>query len=106
MSICVGDSGLVGAAVFAAPRCARDTVPPSETGRERPRHGAAGAAQAAAPGVVHAPQSLSVSPALAGAKWCRESALDVRANVPRILMWITLSIRWSFCGAHRSFSRG
>ena len=26
MSICVGGSGLVGAAVFAAPRCARDTV--------------------------------------------------------------------------------
>jgi hypothetical protein len=49
MSICVGDSGLVGAAVFAAPRCARDTVhrqrrgvndpgmAPHEPPRRRPR---------------------------------------------------------------------
>ena len=49
MSICVGDSGLVGAAVFAAPWCARDTVrrqgrgvndpglAPQEPPRRRPR---------------------------------------------------------------------
>jgi hypothetical protein len=49
MSICVGDSGLVGAAVFAAPVCARDSVhrqrrgvndpgmAPQEPPRRRPR---------------------------------------------------------------------
>jgi hypothetical protein len=48
--------------------------------------------------------SSFMSPAHAGAGWCLELARDVRANMPRILMWITLSIRWSFRGAHASCS--
>ena len=76
MSICVGDSASDGAAVFAAPRCARDIVQRQRRGvndpgiapRMPPRRG---------PGVVHAPLSSSVSPALVGAECCRESALDL-----------------------------
>jgi len=81
MSTCAGDSASDGAAVFAAPLCARDIVQRQRQGvndpgvapHKPPRRG---------PGVVHAPLSSSVSPAVVDAVWRRESALDARANVP------------------------
>src|SRR5207237_1398569 len=73
MSICVGDSESGGAAVFAAPLCARDIVQRQRRGvddppiapRVPPRRG---------PRAVHAPPALAVGPARARAKLARGEA--------------------------------
>jgi hypothetical protein len=101
MSVCVGDSASAGAAFFAAPGCARDIVQRQRWGVNDPGI-APPKPPRCGPGVVHAPLSLSVSPARVAAEWRRRSAFDLHANVPRIVMWITLSTRWLFCGAHAS----
>ena len=45
--------------------------------------------------------AISRVPAQSGAA---KSALELRADVPRVAMWTTLSIRWSFFGAVASCS--
>ena len=103
MSVCVAGSASDGAAVYAAPRSARDIVQRQKRGVNDPGIAPVEPPRAG-PGVVHAPLSLSIGPARAGATLRPDRRTICSPNVPGIVHVDYAVDRWSFSGAHTSCS--